>query len=87
MVDLKCSICGGPANKLWLSNVDYLTGTANFVMQCWNGIELNAPSKYHYTLVKVKLLGVAEINQIAELENKIIELETQLAEVKLKKRK
>ena len=78
-MNIKCPFCGGPANKMWFSHLEknHLHSYAVFVVECWSG-DLYKTSKYDFFQARVKLPRKVKVDQVQELENRILELEAKL---------
>ena len=51
---VKCPKCGGPVNKVWFIQYNYITGKADFIAECWSG-NLNKSKPAHMFLLRVEI--------------------------------
>lgn len=75
-MNIKCPFCGGPANRMWFSHLEkkHPHIYAIFVVECWSG-NLQKTSKHPLFQARIRLLRKVEVDQVQELENRILELE------------
>jgi len=69
---MKCPVCGGVPNNMFFVGLETKGKNkfAVFVIECWSG-NTRVPSRYHYYEGKIRLAGLAELDQLKSLEQEI----------------
>jgi hypothetical protein len=81
IASVRCPICNGKINNMWLASIQRRKGKeyAVFICECWSG-DLNKKGNYHIFKIRVKLPEVLEIDQLKLAQETINQLEAQLQE-------